>query len=43
MAVRHVAQDAFNNAILDAASRFRRDDSSYRLDNIFHFAVARTR
>ena len=43
MAVRHAGQEAFDNAILDASSPFRQDDGSYRLDNIFRFAVARTR
>ena len=41
MAVRHAGQDAFDKAILDASAPFRRSDGSYRLDNIFRFAVAR--
>ena len=36
-------QQAFDKAILDASSPFRRDDGSYQLDNIFRFAVARAR
>ena len=41
LAVRQAGQEAFDRAILDASSPFRREDGSYRLDNIFRFAVAR--
>ncbi|MDX6476337.1 MAG: hypothetical protein QOH95_1848 [Gaiellaceae bacterium] len=43
MAIRQVGQEAFDKAILDASAPFRRDDGSYRLENIFRFAVARAR
>jgi SAM-dependent methyltransferase len=41
MAVRHVGREAFDEAILAASVPFRRDDGSYRLNNIFRFAVGR--
>jgi SAM-dependent methyltransferase len=41
MAVRQVGQEAFDEAILAVSTPFRREDGSYRLDNIFRFAVAR--
>jgi hypothetical protein len=43
MAVRQVGQETFDKAILDVSAPFRRDDGSYRLDNIFRFAVGRAR
>jgi SAM-dependent methyltransferase len=41
MAARQAGQEAFDKAVVDAGAPFRRADGSYRLDNIFRFAVAR--
>jgi SAM-dependent methyltransferase len=41
MAVRHVGRERFDEAILAVSAPFRRDDGSYRLKNIFRFAVGR--
>jgi SAM-dependent methyltransferase len=43
MAIQEAGQDAFDTAILEAGAPFRRADGSYRLNNIFRFAVARVR
>jgi ubiquinone/menaquinone biosynthesis C-methylase UbiE len=40
-AIQQAGQDAFDTTVLDAGARFRQDDGSYHLDNIFRFAVAR--
>jgi ubiquinone/menaquinone biosynthesis C-methylase UbiE len=43
MAIQQAGQTAFDTAVLEAGARFRQDDGSYRLNNIFRFAVARAR
>ena len=43
MAIRQVGRETFDQAILDAGAPFRREDGSYRLQNVFRFAVARVR
>jgi SAM-dependent methyltransferase len=43
MAARLAGQETLDKAILNAGTPFRRNDGSYRLDNIFRFAVARVR
>ena len=40
MAARLVGRERFDETILAAAAPFRLDDGSYRLDNVFRFAVA---
>ncbi|HST25542.1 MAG TPA: class I SAM-dependent methyltransferase [Gaiellaceae bacterium] len=43
MAIRQAGVQAFDNAIIDAGAPFRREDGSYRLNNVFRFAVAQAR
>jgi len=43
MIARQVGQKTFDETLVAAAAPYRRDDGSYRLDNIFRFAVARVR
>jgi SAM-dependent methyltransferase len=43
LAIKQAGQEAFDAKVLEAGARFRQDDGSYRLDNIFRFAVARVR
>jgi len=42
-AARLVGRELFDETLVAAAAPFHREDDSLRLDNIFRFAVARTR